>query len=111
MLHLLPKLDVLFLTDIIIPYFVKVDKTHVVSSNLRHHFLTLQNLARKIVLSFATNVSKFKACRDPILRIFKAHLADQLMTHCAHHNVVKQIIVIGKPDSLAVLEDQQLVAI
>ena len=82
-------MNMLLLTDIIVPNLVEVNEAHIVSSNLRHHFLILKNLAREVVLGFAANVTEFKARSDPVLRIFEAHLTNQLVTHRAHKNVVK----------------------
>lgn len=98
-------MDGLFLTDVPVPNPVKINKTHVVTTNLRNHLLALHNRAREVVLGLAADIAEFKAGSDFILGVLKGHFADQLMAHCTHQDVVKKVIKVRVTNPLAVLEE------
>lgn len=102
-------MDSLLLADVVVTHFVEVDEAHVVAADFADRLAFVEDLATEIILGLAANVAELEARYNLIGCVLVNHLAKDLMTHSAKHDIVHEVVIVVKLDSLPVFELDQFV--
>lgn len=87
-------MDCLLFADVVVAHFVEVNETHVVAADFADCLALLEDLAAEVILGLAAHVAELETCCNLIGYVLVDHLTEDLMTHCAKHDVVHEVVKV-----------------
>lgn len=96
--------------DVPVAHFVEINVAHVIAIHIAHLLAVLRDLSLHVVLRFAPHRARLIISDQAVLLVHEGELAEQLVTHRAHEDIVEQVSSVVHADFAAILKHNFLVA-
>ena len=98
-------------SDVKVPNSVKVHVAHVIASDINDLLAELQDLSSEVILSLLLYIAQLVPTIEIVQLVMELYLASQLVTHCAHKQVVQLVSLVIPCYLIAIWEFNGLVTL